>query len=349
LGGVELVLGRTLGAGFLRTLRNQGRNQRRLLIVGTGALAQHVIRQVKSNESAGWRCCRAVALEKNGDPPEKLMGVPVMSRLDRLAALVQRGSIDEVWICLPLSEYEAIKEVRYWLRHSTVTQRLVPDLSTIRLVRHQVDEILDMPVLNLTDSPMRGFNRVLKALEDRVLAGFILLLISPFMLFIALGVKLTSKGPVFYRQRRVGWDGSAFSMLKFRSMPVNTESQTGPVWARQSEQRATRFGTLLRRTSLDELPQFINVLKGDMSIVGPRPERPVFVEQFKHKIPGYMQKHLVKAGITGWAQVNGWRGNTDLRKRIEHDLYYIEHWSLWLDFKIIALTALHGFVHANAY
>jgi putative colanic acid biosynthesis UDP-glucose lipid carrier transferase len=290
-----------------------------------------------------------VVVLSEDETPGQIEGVPVMKRADKLPILVERASIDEVWFCLPPSDQDAIQEVRHYLRHSTVTHRLIPDLSTLRLIRHRVVEILDMPVLDLTDSPMHGLNRVLKAVEDRVLASFILILASPFMALIALGVKLTSRGSVFYRQRRVGWNGTAFDMLKFRTMRMGAESGSGPVWSQHPEDRTTPFGSFLRRTSLDELPQFFNVLKGEMSIVGPRPERPVFVAQFKDEIPDYMQKHLVKAGITGWAQINGWRGNTDLRKRIEHDLYYIEHWSLWLDLKIIALTAFRGFIHANAY
>jgi putative colanic acid biosynthesis UDP-glucose lipid carrier transferase len=169
------------------------------------------------------------------------------------------------------------------------------------------------------------------------------------MLLIAVGVKLSSPGPVFYRQERIGWNGKPFGMLKFRSMPVDAEEESGPRWASADDHRPTRFGSLLRRTSLDELPQFINVLKGEMSIVGPRPERPVFVHKFKDEVPDYMKKHLVKAGITGWAQVNGWRGNTDLSKRIEYDLYYIENWSLWLDIKIILMTLLPANIQKNAY
>jgi putative colanic acid biosynthesis UDP-glucose lipid carrier transferase len=166
---------------------------------------------------------------------------------------------------------------------------------------------------------------------------------------ISLGIKLTSIGPVLYRQDRVSWNGKIFPMYKFRSMPVNTEASSGAVWAKDGEVRATSFGAFLRRTSLDELPQFFNVLKGDMSIVGPRPERPVFVDQFKDEVPGYMKKHKVKAGITGWAQVNGWRGDTCIKTRVEHDLYYINTWSLWFDLKIIVLTLFKGFVHKNAY
>jgi putative colanic acid biosynthesis UDP-glucose lipid carrier transferase len=212
-----------------------------------------------------------------------------------------------------------------------------------------VTEFAGLPVVNVSVSPMEGPNWLIKRVEDAMFSLAILVLISPLLLAIAIGVKLSSPGPVFYRQERVGWNGRPFEMLKFRSMPVDTENETGPVWAKRGEHRATGFGAFLRRTSLDELPQFINVLRGEMSIVGPRPERPVFVEKFKDEIPDYMKKHLVKAGITGWAQINGWRGDTDLEKRIEYDLYYIENWSLWFDIKIILLTLIKGFVHKNAY
>jgi len=195
---------------------------------------------------------------------------------------------------------------------------------------------------------LEGKNRFLKSLEDKVLSTLILLCISPVMLILAIGVKLSSPGPIFYRQERVSWNGRSFEMLKFRSMAVDTEKE-GINWGGAKNKSVTKFGAFIRSTSLDELPQFINVLKGDMSIVGPRPERTIFVEQFKKEIPGYMQKHMVKAGITGWAQINGWRGDTDLQKRIEHDLYYIENWSIWFDMKIIFLTFWKGFVHKNAF
>ncbi len=192
-------------------------------------------------------------------------------------------------------------------------------------------------------------NAVAKALEDLLLAAIFLVLASPLMLAIAIGVKRSSPGPVFYRQERVTWNGERFSMLKFRTMPAGVEADSGPVWANPAQQRATPFGAFLRRWSLDELPQFINVLRGDMSIVGPRPERPEFVARFKQEIPGYMQKHLVKAGITGWAQVNDLRGDTDLRARIQYDLYYIENWSVWFDLRIIAMTIGHVIRSRNAY
>jgi putative colanic acid biosynthesis UDP-glucose lipid carrier transferase len=196
---------------------------------------------------------------------------------------------------------------------------------------------------------MAGVNQLAKAVEDYVFASLILLVTSPLLLAIAIGVKLSSPGPVFYRQRRVTWNGAEFEMLKFRSMPVDAEAGTGPVWASPGEVRATRFGRFIRRWSLDELPQFLNVLRGEMSIVGPRPERPEFIERFRDQIPGYMQKHLVKAGITGWAQVNDLRGNTDLARRIEFDLFYIENWSVWFDLRIIVMTAWQVARSRNAY
>ena len=198
------------------------------------------------------------------------------------------------------------------------------------------------------DTFLREGPRMVKWLEDKVLSSLILLLISPIMVLLALGVKLTSPGPVFYRQERVGLNSRPFNMLKFRSMPVDTE-KSGVQWGGSAAKATTQFGQFIRKTSLDELPQFLNVLKGDMSIVGPRPERPMFVEKFKEEIPDYMKKHMVKAGITGWAQVHGWRGDTDLKTRIEYDLYYIENWSLWLDLKIIVMTVFKGFVNKNAY
>ena len=225
----------------------------------------------------------------------------------------------------------------------------MPDIFNFTLLHHSMTEIAGLPVINLTESPLEGGNRFLKQLEDIVLSLVILLVASPLMLLIAIGVKLSSPGPVFYRQERVTWNGERFHILKFRTMPIGVEVDSGPVWSKRNERRATRFGAFLRRTSLDELPQFINTLRGEMSVVGPRPERPEFVERFKQEIPGYMQKHLVKAGITGWAQVNDFRGDTDVQERIQCDLYYIENWSLWFDLRIIALTLVHVLRSRNAH
>ena len=204
-------------------------------------------------------------------------------------------------------------------------------------------------IVGLRESPHFGLNIVFKRTMDVVLSLAALLVLSPLLLLLALVVKLTSPGPIFYRQERCGLNGKPFWMLKFRSMRVDAEKQTGAVWAQKDDPRRTRFGAFLRKTSLDELPQFINVLMGDMSLVGPRPERPVFIQQFSKTIPNYCARHAVKAGITGWAQVHGWRGNTSLRKRLQYDLYYITHWTPWLDLKILWMTVWHGLVNRNAY
>ena len=227
--------------------------------------------------------------------------------------------------------------------------QVIPDIYEFITLRGGIEEFDGLPILNLRESPLYGWNIVLKRLADVALASSAIIILSPVMLFIAILVKLSSKGPVFYSQERMSIGGDTFRMLKFRSMGEDAEKESGAVWAKENDARRTRIGTLLRKTSLDELPQFFNVLKGDMSLVGPRPERPVFISQFRKDIPKYMLRHKMKAGITGWAQVNGWRGNTDLTKRIEHDIYYIENWSLMLDLKILILTLYKGLINRNAY
>ncbi|MCX7701048.1 MAG: exopolysaccharide biosynthesis polyprenyl glycosylphosphotransferase, partial [Gemmataceae bacterium] len=222
----------------------------------------------------------------------------------------------------------------------------VPNLAGLSLTTTILD---GLPVVGLRESPHFGLNVVVKRAMDVTLSLLGLIFLSPLMAAIALIIKWTSPGPVFYRQERCGLNGRPFWMLKFRTMCMDAEAQTGPVWAKKDDPRRTRWGAFLRRTSLDELPQLINVLRGDMSLVGPRPERPVFIHQFCKSIPNYMARHCVKAGITGWAQVHGWRGNTSLRKRVEYDLYYITHWNPWLDLRILWMTLWHGFVHRNAY
>lgn len=316
---------------FLRTLRRKGFNLRHVALVGSGTAAENIKKRLSA---AGWSGYKIVLDVPRTDPGS-------------LAAL-ESAVVDEVWLALSFSEEQAIKDALHALRHSTASIRFAPDLFALRLVNHGMSDVLGMPMYDLSTSPMTGVNQLIKWLEDKLLSALILLLISPLMLVLALGVKLTSRGPVFYRQQRVGLNNQPFNMLKFRSMPVDIEKD-GIRWGGSATKATTRFGQFIRKTSLDELPQFINVLKGDMSIVGPRPERPMFVEQFKEEIPDYMKKHLVKAGITGWAQVNGWRGDTDLKTRIEYDLYYIENWSLWFDIKIILLTIFKGFVNKHAY
>ena len=343
-----LLLFRLALAQILRIMRRQGWNHRRIVIVGAGNLGRDVAGRI---QEAPWTGLDIVAFIDDDKQlcGTSISGIEVKCGIPQLLTLIETEAIDEVWLALPFPAEKRIKQILHDLRHSTLTIRFVPDIFGFRLINHSIAEIAGLPILNLTESPMRGLNRFIKALEDKTLALTILLLASPIMIWCAIGVKRSSPGPVFYRQVRVSWNGKPFNMLKFRSMPVEAERETGAVWAKPGEARATEFGAFLRRTSLDELPQFINVLKGEMSIVGPRPERPVFVEKFKDEIPLYMQKHLVKAGITGWAQINGWRGDTDLNKRIEYDLYYIEHWSLWFDLKIIILTIAKIFRDKNAY
>ncbi|HYE89777.1 MAG TPA: exopolysaccharide biosynthesis polyprenyl glycosylphosphotransferase, partial [Terriglobales bacterium] len=227
-----------------------------------------------------------------------------------------------------------------------VTIHLVPDVFGLATLRGGIEEFEAIPFIHLRESPLYGWNRVLKRAFDLVVGGVCLLVAAPAMLGIALAVRVSSPGPVLLRQERMGLDGRRFELLKFRTMRVDAEAATGPVWARADDDRRTPVGGLLRRFNLDELPQLVNVLRGEMSLVGPRPERPVFVEDFRRRIPGYMLRHKVKAGMTGWAQVNGWRGDTSLEKRIEYDLYYIERWSLAFDVKILVQTLYRGFTNA---
>jgi putative colanic acid biosynthesis UDP-glucose lipid carrier transferase len=333
---------------LLRSFRQRGYNLRHIVIVGAGELGRQVAQRLR--ESA-WTGLHVTAFFD--DAPalsgETIEGVPVRGTIDDVAAFVSGEDIDQVWMALPLRAEMRSKQLLQQLRRTTAQVCFVPDIYGFQLLNHSVTEVAGLPVINLTESPMAGANQMAKALEDFVLASLIVVMISPLLLVLAAGVKLSSPGPVFYRQRRVTWNGAEFVILKFRSMPVGVEESSGPVWAKADEDRATPFGRFMRRWSLDELPQFFNVLSGEMSIVGPRPERPEFIERFREQIPGYMQKHLVKAGITGWAQVNDLRGNSDLVKRIEYDLFYIENWSVWFDLRIILMTIGQVVKSRNAY
>ncbi len=352
LGWGALVSGRVSLRVGLRWLRSQGFNQRRIVIVGTEALGGEVARRLQENPWIGLRitgffCTNPTPLNATVE------GLPVHGSLEGLANYVARERIDQVWIALPLKEEESVKYLLHELRHSTADIRFIPDIFGFRLLNHSFTEVAGFPVLNLSVTPMQGINRLIKAVEDFALAALILLLISPAMLAIAIGVKLSSPGPVLFKQRRLGWDGRLINVYKFRTMVVHQESGNQVTQATKSDPRITPFGSFLRRTSLDELPQFFNVLQGRMSIVGPRPHALQHNEEYKELIDDYMLRHKVKPGITGWAQVNGWRGETDtlekMQKRVEFDLYYIEHWSLWFDLKIIFMTLFKGFINKNAY
>lgn len=336
------IISRLALRALLRYTRSLGFNKRHILIFGCSETGRQVVGRLTSNIETGFHIIGYFSADATSK-------VPVSGNIEDGINLLSKSNADQVWIAMPLSEEKLIQYILEELKDSTADIRLVPDIFGFRLINHSISSVADLPILNLSAPPMEGINYWIKTLEDKIFASVILILLSPLLLILAIGVKLSSPGPVFYRQERLSWNGKAFSMLKFRSMPIDAEAESGAVWAKKGEARATPFGSFLRKTSLDELPQFWNVLAGDMSIVGPRPERPIFVEQFKDDIPGYMLKHVVKGGITGWAQVNGWRGNTDINKRIEHDLYYIENWSFWMDIKIIFLTVFKGFAHKNAY
>ncbi len=347
-GWIALVGSRVILRLVLRWLRSSGFNHRHIVIVGTGEQAVVVADRLRKST---WFGLEISAMFRSSDQllPAWLSGTKIIDDFATLRQHVDDMQVDQVWISLPHSEEETIRRVIGALDGSAVEIRYVPDIFEYQLMHHSLTEMAGIPVVNISYSAIDGANRFLKMIEDYVLAFVLLVFASPLMLLIAIGVKLSSPGPVLYRQRRVGWNGQEFTMFKFRTMPVDVENQTGPVWAQKGEKRATPFGTFLRNTSMDELPQLFNVLLGEMSLIGPRPERPVFVEKYKNEIPHYNKKHLVKAGLTGWAQVHGWRGNTCLHTRIEHDLYYIENWSLWLDIKIIVMTVFRGLIHRNAY
>ncbi len=329
---------------LVRRARKQGRYVRRVLIVGAGMAGR---RLAQSFEAYPWMGLSVVGFvdDHKGDEADVLGTTKDTVRLVDEA----EAPIDYVYIALPLAAAKRIEMLLGELSTRLVHVCLVPDLLHHDIINSRISEVDGIPILHIMDEAPVTFGRVAKRVIDVVFSAVFLAVLLPLMLVIALAVRLSSPGPVLYRQERMSLNGYRFHMLKFRSMPLNAEAGTGAVWAKKGESRATPVGRVLRRTSLDELPQFINVLKGDMSIVGPRPERPVFIDQFKSRIPRYMLRHKMKAGITGWAQVNGWRGNTSLEKRIQHDLYYIQNWSLALDFKIMLLTMWRGFVHRHAY
>jgi Undecaprenyl-phosphate glucose phosphotransferase len=312
---------------------------RRILIAGAGDLGRVVADRILEHRELGYQIVGFVD-DKAGGDHLGYRGLPLLGSLSEAAAIVGNENIDELYVALPLEEHMKLLDLVESTSREGVDVKVVPDLLQFIALRARLEDLDGVPVINLNDVPLQGLSAFIKRSLDIVISAGALALMAVPGLLISLMIKRTSPGPVFYAQERMGLDGKQFTVYKFRTMPVNAESETGPIWADENDRRVTRIGRLLRRHDLDEWPQFWNVLKGEMSIVGPRPERPFFVEQFKHRIPQYMLRHKVKAGITGWAQVNGWRGNTSLEKRIEYDLYYIENWSVTLDIKIMWLTLI---------
>lgn len=347
---VLLTLFRIMLQQTLNFFRKKNWNQRRVLIIGASDLAYDLVRNVKA---ALWTGFNIVELLDEDPKKNKrvFQNIKVGKIPENLEQYIVKASVDEIWITLPLRAESRLEELLAALRHNTITIRYFPDIFGLQLVNHSVVDVLGFPAINLRASPMRGTNRFIKAIEDYCLASIILIVVSPIMVLIALLIKMTSPGPVIYKQWRHGWDGKPICIYKFRSMVDCIENTF--VQATKQDKRITTVGKWLRRLSLDELPQLINVLQGKMSLVGPRPHAIEHNRQFKELIPSYMQRHQVKPGIVGWAQINGWRGETDtlekMRKRIEYDLYYIAHWSFWFDMKILVLGVFKGFIHKNAY
>ena len=326
-------------------LRRRGYNQTQTLIVGTGRVARKTARSLRRTTWLGFKNVGFI----EDQPSHWASDLDILGGIADLPTLVQKYQVSHVFICLPMSRYHEARRVFDVLAQTFVDVRLIADLPALAGVSVTTTSFDGMPMIGLRESPHFGLNIVIKRAMDMVLSAIALVLLSPLFAIIAVLVKWTSPGPVFYSQERCGLNGQSFKMLKFRSMRVDAEQKSGAVWTIKDDPRKTKLGDFLRKTSLDELPQLVNVLLGHMSLVGPRPERPVFISKFVKTIPNYHARHAVKAGITGWAQVNGWRGNTSLRKRIQFDLYYITHWTPWLDLRILWLTIWHGFVNRNAY
>jgi Undecaprenyl-phosphate glucose phosphotransferase len=342
-----LCTSRVVIRATLRALRRQGRNLRHVLVVGSGELARQVVDKVRAHGDYGL-VIHGLVSPRADEVGRRIHGVPVVGVVGELAQRAESVRADIVYVALQRSEHEAERVALEQLADSTAAVRLVPDLAWAFTLNAGVEDFDGMPVVLVTESPEMGWNAVLKRAFDLALAAPGLVVLSPLMLAIALWVKLDSPGPVLYSQERVGLNGRRFRMLKFRTMRVDAEAR-GPGWTTAGDPRRTRGGRILRRFSLDELPQLWNVVVGDMSLVGPRPERPVYVEQFREKIPRYMLRHHVKSGITGWAQVNGLRGDTPLERRITYDLHYIRNWSLGLDVRILLLTLARVFRDASAH
>jgi Undecaprenyl-phosphate glucose phosphotransferase len=329
----------------LRFARRHGYNLRYAIVVGGGEPAAEVLRVLNRRRDVG-----IFVLGLLSDKREVPENVRWLGGIEDVRAVLDRQQVDIVFIALPHADAARLTSVLSGIGDEPIAIHLVPDVFSLVPGRGGIEEFETIPFIHLRESRLYGLNRVVKRVFDLTFGALALVVASPVMLAITVALELTSPGPILYRQERMGVDGRRFRMLKFRTMRVDAEADTGPVWAREDDPRRTTLGVFLRRTSLDELPQLFNVLHGEMSLVGPRPERPSFVEDFRRRVPGYMLRHKMKAGITGWAQINGWRGNTSIEKRIEHDLYYIERWSLAFDLKILLQTLWYGFkINRNAH
>jgi exopolysaccharide biosynthesis polyprenyl glycosylphosphotransferase len=341
---VLVLLGRLL-TDWLQG-RNRVANPTRVLIVGAGDVGRMILQKITQSPKLGYQ---PVGFADDTPGRKEVSGLPVLGPTHQLRFLLQEHNVQEVIIGLPEASHEEVLDLISQAEREKATVRVFPDVFQIIASEVSIDDLNGLPLLTVRDVALRGWRLVLKRALDFVVSAITLILLSPLLIVLAFLIKLDSPGSVFYAQQRMGLDARPFQMLKFRSMRKDAEKETGPVWAMKDDPRVTRLGAFIRRHSLDELPQFINVLLGDMSLVGPRPERPVFVEQFRQIVPRYMERHKEKAGLTGWAQVNGLRGDTSIVERTKYDLWYIENWSLLLDLKIVLKTAFGLFRDETAY
>ncbi|MEM7048824.1 MAG: undecaprenyl-phosphate glucose phosphotransferase [Acidobacteriota bacterium] len=348
---VDLVLvsgARMLLRSSLRRLRLRGHNLQRILVVGAGALGREITTKLLAHRELGFEVIGFLD-DDPGKAGRKIDEIPVLGNLREIDEVLAANAVDQVFVALPLEAHRKMMRVLQRIGRECVEVRLVPDILQYATLNATLEDVDGTPVINLSQVPLQGFSSLVKRAMDIAIALVGMALLLPLLPLVALAIWIEDHGPIFYRQERMGLDGKSFMILKLRSMRVNAEASSGPVWAVRDDPRRTRIGEFIRRWSIDELPQLWNVLTGDMSLIGPRPERPAFVHEFKHKLPQYMVRHRVKAGITGWAQVHGWRGNTSIKKRLQYDLYYIENWSLMLDLKILWMTLRHGIRQTNAY
>lgn len=345
-----VVLSRALLYSALSGLRRRGLNSKRVIIVGYGSTGRELHRRALEQQWTGYQIVASYDSEGGQAIDER---IEKLAGFEQLPGAVARHQAHEVWITLPLAESAKLQQLQYLLRNALVDIRWVPDVAAMTILSHRTVEFLGMPVVELNHPASTGMLGIIKALFDRLFAAAVLIMITPLLVAISIAIKLDSPGPILFRQPRLGLNGRRFQVLKFRSMKVHQEAAGAVTQASRDDPRITRIGRFLRRTSLDELPQFFNVLMGDMSVVGPRPHALVHNDLYKDKLAMYMQRHRVKPGITGWAQINGYRGETDsdekMARRIEFDLYYIQHWSFWMDLKIILWTAFRGWSGNNAY
>lgn len=332
----------------LRNIRKKGFNLKHILLVGYSRAAEEYIDRIKANPQWGY-VVRGI-LDDNVERGTIYKGIKVIGRIDNLLVILPENKLDEIAITLGLDEYSKLEKIVALCEKSGVHTKFIPDYNNIIPTKPYTEDLMGLPVINIRHVPLTNtFNTMVKRTMDIFGSICAIILFSPVMLLTAFLIKVTSPGPLIYTQERVGLHNKNFHMYKFRSMEVQKPNEEKGAWTVQNDPRVTKVGRVIRKLSIDELPQLFNVLKGDMSMVGPRPERPFFVEKFREEIPRYMVKHQVRPGMTGWAQIHGYRGNTSIRKRIEYDLYYIENWTVGLDIKILFLTIFKGFVNKNAY